>query len=115
LALAALAAVLALGACGGDEGGDEGTTEGTPAVTEEGGNVTEQLFRGTAADNIANPTEGGKKGGKITMLNAGDMTYIDPGTSYYSVDWAVFSSMHRALYAYTPQDPSTPVPDLAEG
>jgi peptide/nickel transport system substrate-binding protein len=114
LSLLAIAAVLTLAACGGDEGDEQGSG-GTPATSEPGasGNVTEELFRGSAADNIANPTEGGKKGGKITMLNAGDVTYIDPGTSYYSVDWAVFSGMHRALYAYTPQDSETPVPDLA--
>jgi peptide/nickel transport system substrate-binding protein len=116
LSLLAVAAVLGLAACGGDEESADEGSGGTPATTEPGasGNVTEELFKGTAADNIANPEEGGKKGGKITMLNAGDVTYIDPGTSYYSVDWAVFSAVHRNLYSYTPQDPTKPVPDLAE-
>ena len=86
LALAALVALLGLGACGGDdeEGGDTG---GTPAQTEEGGgeaaNVTEQLFAGSAADNRAKPDEG-KKGGKLTVLSGGDVDYMDPGKTYYS-------------------------------
>ena len=61
LALAALVAVLGLAACGGDddESGDEG---GTPAQTEEGGgNVTEQLFAGTATDNRANPARAARR------------------------------------------------------
>ena len=60
LALAALVAVFGLAACGGDD--DEGDTGGTPATSETGSgdtgteNVTEQLFAGSATDNIALPT-----------------------------------------------------------
>src|SRR5918994_1147700 len=72
LALAALVAVLGLGACGGDDE-ESGDTGGTPATSDSGdANVTEKLFAGTAADNRANPTEGGKKGGKFTVLSSGD-------------------------------------------
>jgi hypothetical protein len=56
LALAALIALLGLGACGGSDDDESGDTGGTPAQSEDGGesaNVTEQLFAGTARDNIA--------------------------------------------------------------
>ena len=64
LALAAMVAVLGLAACGGDDD-ESGDTGGTPAQTGDGGesaNVTEQLFAGTARDNIQDPAQG-KKGG----------------------------------------------------
>jgi len=115
LALAALVALLGLGACGGDddEGGEQG---GTPAQTEEGGgNITEQLFAGSAADNRANPAEGGKKGGKLTVLSAGDVDYLDPQKTYYTYAIGVMNAIHRGLYAYLPGDTTKPVPDLAEG
>ena len=115
LALAALVALLGLGACGGDdeEGSDQG---GTPAQTEEGGgNITEQLFAGSAADNRANPAEGGKKGGKLDVLSAGDVDYMDPQKTYYTYAIGIISAIHRGLYAYLPGDTTKPVPDLAEG
>jgi peptide/nickel transport system substrate-binding protein len=115
LALAALVALLGLGACGGDDE-ESGDTGGTPAKTEEGGgNVTEQLFAGTAADNRANPAEGGKKGGKLTVLAAGDVDYMDPQKTYYTYAIGIINAIHRGLYAYLPGDTTKPVPDLAEG
>ena len=65
LALAALVALLGLGACGG--GDEQGSPGGTPAASGDGGagaSVTEQLFADPAA---------GKKGGKLTVLSAGDV------------------------------------------
>jgi peptide/nickel transport system substrate-binding protein len=115
LALAALVALLGVAACGGDDD-DEASDGGTPAQTEEGGaNVTEQLFAGSAADNRANPAEGGKKGGKLTVLSGGDVDYMDPGKTYYSYAIGIMNALHRGLYAYLPGDTSKPVPDLAEG
>jgi peptide/nickel transport system substrate-binding protein len=116
LALAALVTLLGLGACGGDDD-DAGDTGGTPAQTEEGGsaaNVTEQLFAGTAVDNIQDPAQG-KKGGKLTVLSGGDVDYMDPGQTYYVYTIGIMNAIHRGLYAYPPSEVSTPVPDLADG
>jgi peptide/nickel transport system substrate-binding protein len=115
LALAALVALLGVSACGGDDDEESGDTGGTPAQSEEGGgaaSVTEQLFAGTAMDNIEDPAQG-KKGGKLTVLSSGDVDYMDPGQTYYSYAWSIMAAIHRNLYGYTPEDPSTPVPDLA--
>ncbi|MGI8779257.1 MAG: ABC transporter substrate-binding protein [Solirubrobacteraceae bacterium] len=113
LALAAVVALLGLGACGGDDE-ESGDTGGTPAQTSDGGdgNVTEQLFAGTARDNIANPAEG-KKGGKLTVLSAGDVDYMDPGKTYYTYAIGIMNAIHRGLYSYPPADELEPVPDLA--
>ena len=117
MALAAIVAALALSACGGDD--DEGTTAnddaGTPAQSEGAANVTEQLFAGTARDNIENPTEGAKKGGKLTVLSGGDVDYMDPQKTYYSYAIGIMNAIHRGLYAYPPGPELKPTPDLADG
>jgi peptide/nickel transport system substrate-binding protein len=114
LALAALVTLFGFSACGDDE--EEGSdTGGTPAQTEEGGaseNVTEQLFAGTALDNIKDPAQG-TKGGKLTVLAGGDVDYMDPGQTYYTYTIGIMNAIHRGLYAYTPEDATKPVPDLA--
>ncbi len=114
LSLAALAAVLGLSACGGDDGGD---ISGTPALSDDGAasNVTEKLFSGTATANIANPTEGAKKGGKLTVLASGDVDFMDPQKTYYSYTISIINAIHRGLYAYPPGEKLEPVPDLADG
>src|SRR4051812_17808054 len=115
LALAAMAAVLTLGACGG--GGDEATTNdsgGSPSTNSNGdtggGNVTEQLFAGSATENLKDPAQG-KKGGTFTMLSAGDTDYMDPGKTYYSYGIGIQNAINRGLYGYMPNDTSKPVPD----
>jgi peptide/nickel transport system substrate-binding protein len=117
LALAALIAAFGLAACGGGGDDEESTNGGTPAQTEDGAaaNVTEQLFAGTAADNRQNPEEGGKKGGKLTVLSSADVDYIDPGQTYYTYAIGIMNTMHRGLYAYLPGSTEQPVPDLADG
>src|SRR5215218_4905585 len=114
LALAALVAVFGLSACGGDDD-ESGDTGGTPATSEDsgGGNVTEQLFAGSATENIKNPGEG-KKGGKLTVLSGGDVDYMDPQKTYYSYAIGIMNTIHRGLYAYAP-DKLQPIPDLAAG
>ena len=118
LALAAVAALLGISACGGDD--NESSDSGTPAQSDEGStasgdkSVTDQLFAGTAVDNMADPAQG-KKGGKLTVLSGGDVDYMDPGKTYYTYAIGIMNAIHRGLYSYTPQDASKPVPDLAEG
>jgi peptide/nickel transport system substrate-binding protein len=115
LALAALVALLGVGACGGDD--DEGESGGTPATSESAGgggqNVTEQLFAGTALDNVKDPAQG-KKGGKLTVLSGGDVDYMDPGQTYYTYAIGIMNAMHRGLFTYPP-GAEEPTPDLADG
>jgi peptide/nickel transport system substrate-binding protein len=117
LALAALVALLGVSACGGGDDEESGDT-GTPAQSEPSGdgeaNVTEQLFAGTARDNINDPAQG-KKGGKLTVLSGGDVDYMDPGKTYYSYAIGIMNGLHRGLYAYPPGPELEPTPDLAEG
>jgi len=114
LALAGLVALLGLGACGSD---DDESSGGTPAQSNDGAaaekSVTDQLFAGSAADNRADPAAG-KKGGKLTVLSAGDVDYMDPGKTYYTYAIGIMNAVHRGLYAYPPNK-NEPVPDLADG
>jgi peptide/nickel transport system substrate-binding protein len=108
--LAALAAATLLAAGCGDDASETGG--GTPARSDSGENVTEQLFAGSATENIAKPDEG-KRGGKLTVLSAGDVDFLDPGKTYYTYTIGILNALHRGLYAYVPQDTTKPVPDLA--
>ena len=115
LALAALVALFGVSACGSDD--DEGSDSGTPAQSDSGGgseNVTEQLFAGTALDNVKDPAQG-KKGGKLTVLSGGDVDYMDPGQTYYTYTIGIMNAMHRGLFSYPPGEETKPVPDLADG
>jgi peptide/nickel transport system substrate-binding protein len=57
------------------------------------------------------------KGGVLNMLGAGDVDYMDPNVSYYSVAYLVHRLWTRQLYTYpADKDKSTQsVPDLANG
>ena len=91
VATALLALTVGLAACGGDD--DDGGGGGSSSTGE-----------------------GGKKGGKLTVLNVGDFEYIDPGAAYYQFDYMVHYTTQRPLYYYKPdQTTQPPTPDLAAG
>ena len=94
----ALLAALSLGvaACGGSD--NEG---------DEAGNNQQQT------QGNANPS-GGKPGGTLTMLWAGDVDYIDCGQAYAQWTYTVCYATQRPLYSYKPDDGVNMVPDLAE-
>jgi peptide/nickel transport system substrate-binding protein len=94
--LAVLAFVVA--ACGGDD-----NSSSSSSTKSSGGDTT------NAADAPA------KKGGKLTMLSASDVDFVDPGHTYYTFGEEVTLATNRPLYSFKPGDATTPVPDLAEG
>lgn len=90
--------VLVLGACGGDDGGD----------------AAKAPTRGDGF-NAAVPVDGQKRGGTLKLLGAESFAHLDPGAAYFQLDYMITSAAHRGLYSYKPEDPKTPVPDLADG
>ncbi len=58
---------------------------------------------------------GGKKGGELTVLNHEDFEHIDPGASYFAIDYEAVYATQRPLYSYKPNSFAKPVPDMAEG
>src|ERR1044072_3434249 len=93
--LAALSLVVA--ACGGtadqDKGGD--ANKPTPNATTD-------------------PSKA-KTGGKLTVLWAGDVDFIDCGRTYGQMGLFICYSTQKSLYSYKPDNPTDMVPDLAEG
>jgi len=56
-----------------------------------------------------------KTGGKLTVLWAGDVDFIDCGRTYGQMGLFICYSTQKSLYSYKPTDALTMVPDLAEG
>ena len=92
LPLAVLAATLALalGACGSSS-----SDGGTAATADDGA--------------------GGHRGGTLTVLTSQDVSSLDPGVTYQSLDLNVLAATVRTLYSYAPTRPSELAPDLAAG
>jgi len=55
----------------------------------------------------------GKKGGTLTVLSSSDFQHLDPGQSYYSLDYPVVYATNRPLFSYTPNNQTAARPDLA--
>jgi peptide/nickel transport system substrate-binding protein len=101
LAAAALAGALALGlaACGSSGG----SVSGGSGIGVAKGIQTPR----TQAQS------GGKRGGTLTVLNHSDFEQLDPGLSYYNIDYEVVYATQRPLFSYKPNSFSEPVPDMA--
>lgn len=90
-------------------GGGGGTTPPTTAGgSSNGSSIANQRY---ADNNSGTPV----KGGTLTMLGVGDVDYMDPNVSYYSIGYLGLRMWSRNLYSY-PQvhgKTTTPEPDLA--
>jgi hypothetical protein len=59
--------------------------------------------------------EKSKKGGTLTMLVNGDVDdALDPGYSYYQLDFIYNYAVERPVISYKPNDLAKASPDLAE-
>lgn len=86
---------LSVAACGGDD-------ESSSNSAQTGAGETQEV-------------QEGKQGGKITYLAAGDVDFVDPGQTYYTFGFMVQNAVNRTLYAFEPDNSTTPIPDLADG
>jgi peptide/nickel transport system substrate-binding protein len=93
----AVAATVAVAACGGkDHKGGGGASS-------------------SATTSTATAIKPGKPGGKLTVLWADDVDFLDPGQDYYTFGYMVQYAVNRTLYSFKPDDSVKPVADLAEG
>jgi peptide/nickel transport system substrate-binding protein len=58
---------------------------------------------------------GGKRGGTLNVLNHEDFEHIDPGQSYFSIDYEADFATSRPLYSYKPNTFKEASPDMASG
>jgi peptide/nickel transport system substrate-binding protein len=91
-----LGAIVVLAACGGSSSSSSGSTA-------------------NAGSKNTGPDQGQGKGGTLKVLSNEDFDYIDPGQAYFQLTYEWTSNVDRSLYQYKPDNPITPVPDLADG
>jgi peptide/nickel transport system substrate-binding protein len=101
-AVAAAVAALALAACGGSSSNNNSSAGGgAPA------NVSGLADVGTSSSQ--------QKGGTLNVVSAEGWEHLDPGQSYFQIDYLVVYATQRPLYSFTPDSPRQAVPDLAAG
>jgi peptide/nickel transport system substrate-binding protein len=103
MSLAALAGVLALAlaACGSSNS----------SKSANNGIGVAQGIQTPATESLT----GGKRGGTLNVLNHQDFEHIDPGQSYFSIDYEAMYATQRPLYSYKPNTFAETTPDMAEG
>ena len=55
----------------------------------------------------------GKKGGTLTVYNHEDFEHLDPGQTYFSIDYEAVYPTQRALYQFKPNSTTDLMPDMA--
>ena len=103
IALAALASalVLALAACGSSSSSSKSAAAGLGVPQGVQTPATQSLT-------------GGKRGGTLNVLNNEDFEHIDPGQTYFSIDYEIMYATQRPLYSYKPNTFKETTPDMAE-
>ncbi|HMD52111.1 MAG TPA: ABC transporter substrate-binding protein [Solirubrobacteraceae bacterium] len=97
LALIAGACALALGACG------------SSSSSSTGGSGVAAGVQTPASESLS----GGKTGGTLEVLNHEDFEHIDPGQSYFDIDYQAVYATQRPLFSYKPNTFAAPTPDMA--
>jgi peptide/nickel transport system substrate-binding protein len=92
VALVAVVSALALAACGSSNDNKSSSNGGGAEIK---------------------PVSGQKKGGTLQVQSAEGFEHLDPGSSYFQLDYEVVYAAHRPLYSFKPEDPTRVVPDLA--
>jgi peptide/nickel transport system substrate-binding protein len=64
---------------------------------------------------ITEPQTCVKRGGTLNVLDESDYEHLDPGISYYTLDYTVVFATQRPLYTFKPNTTTEPSPDMAEG
>ncbi len=94
---------------------------GSTGRTSSGGSSTAGRSGGAAASLALKPGEdpthqnlyGGKRGGTLLAFTSGDFEHLDPGESYFTLDYAVIYATQRPLFTYPPNSSTHLVPNLA--
>jgi peptide/nickel transport system substrate-binding protein len=97
------AAAVTLAACGSSSssGSNPNALKQLPLKPGESP-TTQQLFNG-------------KKGGTLQVYDQEDFEHLDPGQSYFAIDYEAIYATQRPLYSYMPNNEDTASPDLASG
>jgi len=110
--VAAIALVIAVAACG-----SSGSSSSSTAAAGGSSSGTSSSSSGLSLAGLANtkalPTQ--KMGGTLHLISNEGWEHLDPGASYFQIDYLVVYATQTPLYMFTPNSPSRPVPALADG
>lgn len=119
----AAAAILAVGcsssshSVSSNNNGTSATTTGSSSSSSNQDSPGQLATVNGISNQIFSPNSGGtpKVGGTLTMLGTGDVDYMDPNVSYYSIGYLGLRMWSRSLYTYpaVESQTTTVVPDLA--
>ena len=103
-AAAGLLTALALAACGSasESGSSSSSTTGNGASV-----VTPAGYQSPVDESLT-----GKRGGTLEVLQEADFEHLDPGISYFALDYTVVFATQRPLYSNKPNS-NEPSPDMA--
>jgi peptide/nickel transport system substrate-binding protein len=104
-----IAAVLGLGvaACGSSSSSSSSATSSSATTS------VASLPLKPGENPVGQTLLGKKKGGTLTVYSSEDFEHLDPGESYFSLDYQVDYSTQRTLFGYLPNNTQTVSPDLA--
>jgi peptide/nickel transport system substrate-binding protein len=102
-----VACVVALAACGSSSS-SKSSGSSTGSTTSSSGGIS------TAGLADTKPKPGQKMGGTLNLTSGEGWEHLDPGASYFQIDYPVVYATQTPLYTFTPTS-NTPVPLLASG
>jgi peptide/nickel transport system substrate-binding protein len=96
-----------ISACGGSSSSKSSSAQGSNAPGA-------QSIPLKAGENPVGQKLGlGKRGGALTVYSSEDFQHLDPGSSYFSLDYAEAYVTQRPLFVFAPNSQASVVPDLA--
>ena len=109
--VAAIALVIAVAACGSSGSSSSSTAAGGSSSS------TSSSSSGLSLAGLANtkPVPTQKMGGTLHVISNEGWEHLDPGASYFQIDYLVVYATQTPLYMFTPNSPTRPVPALASG
>jgi peptide/nickel transport system substrate-binding protein len=111
LPVVAVLAAVALAACGGSS---SSSSSSSGSGSSSGSSSSSGLSLAGLANTKADPTAQ-HQGGTLNIISNEGWEHLDPGASYFQIDYLVVYATQTPLYMFTPNSPTKPVPALASG
>jgi peptide/nickel transport system substrate-binding protein len=93
---------LAVAACGSSSGGSSGSSATVKLPLKPGENAASESLTG------------GKQGGTLNVLSSEGFQHLDPGSSYFALDYGVVYATERPLFTFMPNSQTQLSPNLAK-
>ncbi|MHB8658788.1 MAG: ABC transporter substrate-binding protein [Solirubrobacteraceae bacterium] len=104
----AIACAFAVSACGSSS-----SSSGSGATKSGSSSSSSGLSLSGLAS--TQPSSGQHMGGTLNVISAEGWEHLDPGASYFQIDYLVEYATQSPLYTFTPTSPTKPIPLLASG